>query len=266
MKGINFKKITNPLTTLKELPFIKTHTVLDELFGGGLKRGQLVEVYGQYASGKTQLVKTLVVEVDGKVLYVDSEFTFSGKRIMEIAEARGKTIKDIDEKILLVQPENWKEQMAIFHQLPKDMNDVNLIVVDSLMKYFREEEDFIGRQHLPTRQSLVRLHLARLKSVARKYNCVVIVTNQVVAKPDAGQFTPVYDKETGAGGNTVWHVPDTRIYFRKFRDPKRIARLMDSSELPPIERVFILGKKGIEDVPKKEEKPKEEVADDKEKA
>jgi len=199
----------------------------------------------------------MLVECEGKVLYVDSEGTFSSKRIKQIAEARGKNWEDIDKKILLIEPENWKEQIAMFHQLPKDMENIDLIIVDSLMKYFREEEDFIGRQNLPTRQSLIRLHLAQLKKTAKKYGCVVIVTNQVVAKPDVKPFTPAYDTEGSAGGNTVWHVPDIRIYFRKFKDPKRIARLMDSSEIAPMERVFVIDGAGVSDVPV--DKPKEIV-------
>jgi len=258
MRNIIIKPQKNPISTAKVQTVIKTNTVLDEMFGGGLRRGQLVEIYGPFASGKTQFCFTAIVESKGKVIYVDSEGTFSANRIKQIAKARGKKIEDIDAKILRYEPTNWREQIAIFHQLPKDMSNVDLIIVDSLMVFFRESKDFIGRENLYIRQSLARVHLSELRRIAKKHGCAIVITNQVVANPNITPYTRMEDRETGSGGHSVHHIPDVRLYFRKAKNPKRIAYLMDSSELEPMQRVFVINAKGIDDVVEEKEEKKEE--------
>ena len=268
LRKIPINTLTKPLSAIQPPPSISTNTVLDDLFGGGLKRGQLVEIYGEFASGKTQFIKTCLVESKGLVVYVDSEQTFSPTRIKQIAKERGKTDEEIaglDERILLFQPRNWKEQVAVFSQLPKIIEnnggEVDLILVDSLMVFFREEKDFLGREHLYVRQGLVRIHLANIRNLARDHDAVAIITNQVVSNPNVTMFTRSYDRKTGAGGDTVRHIPDIILFFRKAKDPKRIARLMDSVELPNMEVVFIINEKGIDNLPEpaKEEAEEEPV-------
>ena len=89
LKNVTLNPIKNPLS-IEEPIFLKTNTILDSLFGGGIRQGQLVELYGEFASGKTQICFSLVVESNGKIVYIDSEHTFSPQRIKQIAEARGK--------------------------------------------------------------------------------------------------------------------------------------------------------------------------------
>jgi len=231
--------------------------VLDDLFGGGIKRGQLVELYGSFGSGKTQICFTLLTESNGLVVYVDSERTFSLPRIKEIAKARGKDINEIDKRILYYQPTDWQEQLAVFHQLP-NVEKIELIIVDSLLAHFRSSKEFLGRQNLPLRQGLIRTHLAVLRKIAQRYNAMVVFTNQISQIPDTKPFTPYYMKEVGVGGPSVHHIPDTLIYLRRAKDPKRIARLIDSSEVANMERVFIINHKGIDDVVEEKEEKKEE--------
>ena len=62
LRKVPLNPITNPLSSMEEHPSIKTNTVLDDLFAGGLRKGQLIELYGTYGSGKTQTCFTLVCE------------------------------------------------------------------------------------------------------------------------------------------------------------------------------------------------------------
>lgn len=258
LKKVDIKEIKNPLVNVELSELLKTGTVLDELLGGGVRKGQLVELYGTWGSGKTQICFTLLVESKGLVVYVDSESTFSSKRIKQIAETRGKDINEIDSRILYFQPTDWKEQLAIFHQLP-NVEEIELIIVDSLLAHFRNSKEFLGRANLPKRQGLIRTHLAELRRIAQRYNAMVIITNQITQIPDTKPFTPYYMKEIGVGGPSVHHVPDTLIYLRRVKDPKRIARLIDSSEVENKECVFIIDSAGISNVPVpvKEEKKSE---------
>ena len=85
----------------------------------------------------------------------------------------------------------------------------------------------------------------KLIRLARAFNAVAFVTNQVMSSPDVffgESVRPI-------GGHIVAHTSHTRIYLRKAgRGPVRIARLVSSPYLPEGECVFRITENGIEDV------------------
>jgi RAD51-like protein 2 len=77
---------------------------LDTVLGGGVYTGKLTEVCGAAGLGKTQLCMQLCVNVQiprrfgglgAKAVYVDTEGSFSSKRLVEIA---GATIRAVQAK------------------------------------------------------------------------------------------------------------------------------------------------------------------------
>jgi len=72
---------------------------------------------------------------------------------------------------------------------------------------------------------------------------VILVTNQVAARPDAFFGDPTRP----IGGHIVAHTSTYRIYLRKSKGNKRVARIIDSPNLPESEAVFSLTTKGIEE-------------------
>ncbi len=81
---------------------------LDELIGGGLETQAITEVYGEFGSGKSQLVHQLAVNVQlpeelgglhGGVIYVDTENTFRPERIEQMVKGlpEGAEIGSIEE-------------------------------------------------------------------------------------------------------------------------------------------------------------------------
>ena len=68
-------------------------------------------------------------------------------------------------------------------------------------------------------------------------------TNQVAAKPDAFFGDPTRP----IGGHIVGHTATFRNYLRKGKAGKRIARLIDSPNLPEGEAVFMVTEDGIKD-------------------
>ena len=61
--------------------------------------------------------------------------------------------------------------------------DVKLVIVDSLTSHFRAE--YVGRGMLADRQQKLNKHLKELKQLSDVNNALVLVTNQVHARPDA---------------------------------------------------------------------------------
>ena len=82
-----------------------------------------------------------------------------------------------------------------------------------------------------------------LHKLADLNNLVVYVTNQVMANP--GMFFG--DPTRPIGGHILGHSSTFRIYLRKSKAEKRIARLVDSPNLPDGEAVFKVTENGLED-------------------
>lgn len=68
---------------------------LDEALGGGIPMGKLTEVVGPSGIGKTQFCLKLALlaalpeyygGLDGRVVYIDTEFKFSSRRMIEIGQ------------------------------------------------------------------------------------------------------------------------------------------------------------------------------------
>jgi len=227
---------------------------MDQLLGGrGIETRALTEAYGAFGSGKTQLALTLAVNAQkpreqggaaGKVVYIDTEGTFRPKRIREIAEAMGANPEKVLKNILVARAFNSDHQILLadkITELIKNGEPVKLVIIDSLTAHFRAE--FAGRGQLADRQHKLNRYLHTLVRLAEQHNLAVYVTNQVMANP-AMMFG---DPTTAVGGNIVGHASTYRIYLRRGKAGSRVAKLIDSPNLPDNETVFFLTEAGVKD-------------------
>jgi DNA repair protein RadA len=254
LSDVKVKCETQPLSENKEPKLkLKTKTLLDDILGyGGLSGGKTLELYGEYASGKTQVLFTLICEaaMEGLVIVIDTEDTFSRERLLQICKARKLDFETVNSHILKYSPESWEEQLAVPCHLPDPLpcEPLTLIVEDSVMALFRSTPEFAGRSKLGKRQELIRFHLRQLKKIAQRYGAIVAYSNQVYDEPVANPFLPKWTCQKAAGGHSIWHIGDIRIFLRKGPNNTRIARLVDSAELAPSERAFQINEKGIDDL------------------
>jgi len=227
---------------------------LDNLLGGGLETQTITEFYGEYGSGKSQICHQLCVNVqlphergglDGGALYIDTENTFRTERIVQMAEHLGLDPNEVVKNIIYAEAYTSDHQMFLLEnadQVIKE-NNIRLIIIDSLTAHFRSE--YLGREMLAERQQKLNKHLHKLIRLARAFNAVAVVTNQVMARPDIFFGNAVHP----VGGHIVAHTSHTRIYLRKSaKGPIRIARLVSSPYLPEGETVFKITENGVEDV------------------
>jgi len=227
---------------------------LDALLGGGIETQAITEFYGEYGSGKSQIAHQLCVNVqlpvekgglEGGALYIDTENTFRIERISQMAGRMGLDPQEAFKHIILAEAYTSDHQMFLLENADKVIkeNNIKLIVIDSLTAHFRSE--YIGRESLAERQQKLNQHMHKLIRLARAFNAVAFVTNQVMSSPDVffgESVRPI-------GGHIVAHTSHTRIYLRKAgRGPVRIARLVSSPYLPEGECVFRITENGIEDV------------------
>ncbi len=181
--------------------------------------------------------------LESHVIYIDTENTFRPERIKQMAEAYELDADEVLNKIHVARAYNSSHQMLLVDkakELAKEF-PVRLLVVDSLTSHFRAE--YIGRGALADRQQKLNKHMHALLRWGDLNNGVVVVTNQVSSKPDAFFGDPTRP----IGGHIVGHTATFRLYLRKSKGGKRIARLIDSPHLPEGEAVFSVSEIGIRD-------------------
>lgn len=226
---------------------------LDALFGGGIESNGLTECYGQYGAGKSAIAHQLAVNAqlpieqggaNGMTVWIDTESTFRPERVKQIAELAGLDSSNVLANIKVARAFNSDHQMLLVDKaedLIKEGLPIKLLVVDSLMSFFRSE--FVGRGTLADRQQKLNKHIHRLLKIATKNNIVVYITNQVMSRPD----TFFGDPTEAVGGNIVAHGMTTRVYLRKGKKGTRVGKMVDSPCLPEAEAVFRITEKGIRD-------------------
>lgn len=226
---------------------------VDALLGGGIETQSITEIYGKFASGKSQWCFETAVTVqlpveqgglEGGCLYIDSENSFRPERVIQVAAHLGMDSEKVLKNVFVARAYNSDHQMLLAEKSDEiiKQNNIKLIIVDSLMAQFRSE--FIGRGMLANRQQKLNKHLRTLMKLAEMNNIAVLVTNQVMQRPDILFGDPT----APVGGEILAHASKTRIYLRKSKADTRVAKLVDSPSLPDGEAIFRVTENGIEDV------------------
>ncbi|MHA1451117.1 MAG: DNA repair and recombination protein RadA [Candidatus Hodarchaeales archaeon] len=231
---------------------------LDEILGGGVQTGSITEFSGAFSSGKTQIAFQLSINaqmsedfggLNGSVYFIDTESTFSPKRVFEIAKnvENSKKITDAKTaltKIYISKAFNAQHQVELVKKADRMIGEKNikLLIIDSIASHFRAE--FLGKDMLSKRQQVLMAHAEMLQKYADSYGIAIVVTNQVI-----GNFDTFFDGSAvePALGLAWAHRPAHRILLRKSKGTARIARIFDSPELPEREALFYINERGITD-------------------
>lgn len=236
----------------------------NDLLGGGMETQSIVELYGEFGSGKTQVAHQLAVNIqlpremgglNGSAIIIDTENTFRPERVEQMVRGLppspdgsawdpAEFLKNIsvaraynsNHQILLAE-----SAMDLAEKVKDSDRPVRLLIVDSVTAHFRAE--YVGRGTLADRQQKLNKHLHDLMRFADLNNALILITNQVMAKPD----TFFGDPTKPVGGHVLGHTATFRLYLRKSKGEKRIARLVDSPNLPDGEAVFTVTTDGVKD-------------------
>jgi DNA repair protein RadA len=232
---------------------------VDQLLGGrGVESRAITEAFGAFGSGKTQLGLTLAVNVqmplekggaNGKCVFIDTEGTFRPARVKQIAEGLGVNPDNVLKNILVARAFNSDHQILLLDRISemiKEGEPIKLMIIDSLTAHFRAE--YAGRGQLADRQQKLNRYIHNLMKLAEQHNLAVYVTNQVMANP-AQMFG---DPTVAIGGNIVGHASTYRMYLRRGKQGSRVAKLIDSPNLPDNETIFYVTTAGVRDEGEKE--------------
>lgn len=255
----------------KELSSRKIVTFCQELdiaLGGGIATGQVTELCGQPAVGKTQLGIQLAVDVQlpkcfnglgGKAIYIDTEGSFMTERAQDVADAFVAHLKRIakhsnsaakqalvqqltTEKLLdgiqLFRVHDATELMAVVRMLPDLLAaapEVKLVVLDSVAFPFRH-----GFTDMVLRTRTLGDMGNRLMQLANERDVAVVLMNQVTtqrAEDGSSKIIP-------ALGDSWAHQATTRLILHWEGDQRR-AHLYKSPSLAPATVDFFVTEQGI---------------------
>jgi DNA repair protein RadA len=253
MLDMGFETADTILEKRQSVSKIKTGSdSFDEVMGGGFETGAITELFGEFGSGKTQIAHQLAVNIQipkesggigKKVIYIDTENTFRPERILQMAAKIGLDPDLALKQIKIARAYNSDHQMLLSEK-SEDLlksGEYGLLVVDSLTAHFRAE--FIGRGTLSERQQKLNKHMHVLLKLADMYNVCVVVTNQVMSRPNVMFGDPTQ----AIGGHVVGHSSTFRIYLRKGKKGSRVGKLVDSPNLPENECMFFVNTSGLSD-------------------
>jgi DNA repair protein RadB len=145
---------------------------------GGLAPGDVTLVYGEAETGKTSLAIQCAVNTARtgyKVIFVDSDNTFSPVRLSQIA------YKDIDKvapSITLVKPTSFLEQASAIDRLDEYLTrNVGLVVVDTVTSLYCLELGDPNKTFTLNRE--LGRQVASLAQTAKTRKVAVLVNSQV---------------------------------------------------------------------------------------
>ena len=177
--------------------------MLDDMLGGGIPKGRIVEVFGHESSGKTSICLKMIAAAQAQGLvtaFIDAEHTLD----MLWAEKLGVNIPTM----LFEQPMSGEKALDIVKALVMS-GKVDLIVVDSVaaLTPLAEAAGEIGEAHIGRLARLMSQAMRILVPQAAKHGTTIVFTNQIRMNIGVMFGNP----ETTPGGNALRFFSSARI-------------------------------------------------------
>jgi DNA repair protein RadB len=170
--------------------------VLDGLLGGGFEAGTISQLFGEPASGKTNICLQLAINTlraGKRVVFIDTE-GFSIERFRQIA---GEDAEKLAKHFILFSPTSFEEQYGAIKDTEKLVpHNVGLIILDSATAFYRLELE--SKDSMLLKRELAN-QVTALLGMARKYDIAVVITNQIYMDVDKEELRAV-------GGNMLEHI------------------------------------------------------------
>lgn len=196
----------------------------DEFLGGGFEKEVISTIYGPGGSGKTNLCISAMINViknGKKVIYIDTESSFSLNRMKQIDKNYEETLKDV----VFLKPVSFEEQKGSFEKLKELINeDIGLVIVDSIAMLYRLE--FGKSQDIYEVNRELGSQISYLSEIARQKKIPVLITNQV--------YSSFEDKEEVklVGGDILRYGSKCLLEIKKGKNNIRLAIIRKHRSLP----------------------------------
>jgi DNA repair protein RadB len=211
---------------------------LDNCIDGGFEKGIITEIYGEPGSGKTNLVLFAAIKSAevGKVIFIDTEGV-STERISQIS-----TNESALSNLKFFRIRSYEEQLESVPKilnLIQSMNDVVLLVFDTITVHYRAEREIRAELRKKTSNTLIT-QIEMLNNIALSKDIPVILVNQVYMDTSTSEVQPV-------GGSALSHIAKAIFMIRKVGRGRRELTIVKHRSLPEeVKCPFVITEKGIE--------------------
>lgn len=198
-------KIYTKENELKPIEKISTGLIeLDDILGGGIPRGRIVEIYGSESSGKTSFTLSVAAQFQKqglKVAFMDAE------QALDVNYCRAVGFDDT--KALVVEPETGNDALNASREIIES-GMYDLLIIDSTAALVHENEldGEIGDSHMALRARLIDQFVRFSNGPAKEKNVTVLVISQMRANPGAVGHAP---KKNATGGNALKFYSSLRL-------------------------------------------------------
>jgi DNA repair protein RadB len=224
---------------------------LNVWLSGGYEKGVITLFYGPAASGKsnfTMLTTCNLAKQGGKVLYIDTEGSFSLDRVKQIS---GEFCETILKNIIIIKPTNFFEQKKAFLKLLKETKskNISLIIIDSMTMLYRlhlADARKKGIEEIREVNNDLANQMKSLYEIARKLNIPIIITAQVYSD-FLSEEEWLAGKEAGVnvvGGDILKYWSKCIVELQN-KNGKKKAIIRKHRSLPEKELNFIIVNQGV---------------------
>ncbi|MDR0372181.1 MAG: AAA family ATPase [Nitrososphaerota archaeon] len=164
---------------------------IDKTIGGGINPQTITLIYGEPETGKSTLAMQSAVHCalqGSKVLYADCDNTFSTQRLAQLS---GDRFDEIAERIVLVKPNDFREQTILIDHIEDYTIGVGLIIIDTFTSLYSAKAAESPRAFGTNRE--LNRQLAVLAQTVKTRKIPLVITSQVrnVISDDASGVRPV---------------------------------------------------------------------------
>ncbi|MFH0836910.1 MAG: DNA repair and recombination protein RadB [Candidatus Aenigmatarchaeota archaeon] len=168
-------------SSIMQVKRVATNTPLDTILEGGIECGVITNLYGPPGSGKSNICISTILQAVGKILYIDTEGSFSLDRFKQMGG--DETFLN---NIIFMDIHDWKSQYDHALKIDKIIQKerIGLIVIDSLVALYRLELDVSDKDVASRTNRQLATIYSIFSRISRERNIPVLVTNQVYGSGD----------------------------------------------------------------------------------
>ena len=198
---------------------------IDNYIEGGISEESVTLIYGEAETGKSTLAMQCAINcaIQGmKTLYVDCDGTLSAKRLSQVSEGK---FDEIAELIVLVRPQNFREQTVVVDRLSEYLiMNTGLVVFDTVTSLYRVRVAESSGKAFDLSRELNR-QMAIIAQTARIKKIPMILVSQVrsVLGEIEGAVEPV-------GTRVLKFWADTIIAMKPTENPQVIKAVLEKPQ------------------------------------
>ncbi|MEM2786064.1 MAG: ATPase domain-containing protein [Candidatus Nitrosotenuis sp.] len=148
---------------------------LDDILGGGLRNGTIIDIFGPSGSGKTQLTLQIAANAlseGGNILYQDTTGNFRPERLVEILDSKGLDSTLLD-NMTVGRITNTAEQINSLSKI----ENFSLIIIDNITDLFSFE--YSKDDQVLEKTTKFAKYMRQLSQIAREKKIPILVVNMV---------------------------------------------------------------------------------------